>query len=55
MKKFDVHYSFYLSDCIEIEADTEEEARDKVQTMIDCGELGNLNEMDIGEQRIWVD
>ena len=55
MKKFDVHYSFYLSDSIEIEADTEEEARDKVQNMIDCGEIGNLNEMNIGEQNIWVD
>ena len=55
MKKFDVHYSVYLSDSIEIEADTEEEARDKVQNMIDCGELGNLNEMTIGEQNIWVD
>ena len=55
MKKFNVHYSFYLYDSIDIEADTEEEARDKVQNMIDCGELGNLNEMDIGEQSIWVD
>ena len=55
MKKFDVHYSFYLSDSIEIEADTEEEARDKVQNMIIRGELGNLNEMDIGEQNVWID
>ena len=55
MKKCDVHYSFYLSDSIEIEADTKEEAMDKVQNMIDCGELGNLNVMDIGEQSIWVE
>ena len=26
MKKFNVHYSFYLSDSIDIEANTEEEA-----------------------------
>ena len=55
MKKFNVHYSFYLSDSIDIDANTEQEARDKVQNMIIHGELGNLNEMDIGEQNIWVD
>lgn len=55
MKKFNVHYSFYLSDSIDIDANTEEEARDKVQNMISSGELGNLNEMDIGEQNVWVD
>ena len=55
MKKFNVHYSFYLSDSIDIEANTEEEARDKVQNMIIRGELGNLNEMDIGEQNVWID
>ncbi len=55
MKKFNVHYSFYLSDSIEIDADNEEEARNKVQDMILSGELGNLNEMDIGEQKVWID
>ena len=55
MKKFTVHYSFYLSDSIEIDADNEEEARNKVQDMILSGELGNLNEMDIGEQKVWID
>ena len=54
MKKFNVHYSFYLSDSIEIDADNEEEARNKVQDMILAGELGNLNEMDIGEQKVWI-
>ena len=55
MKKFNVHYSFYLSDSIDIEADTEDEARDKVQNMIIRGELGNLNEMDVGEHTVWID
>lgn len=55
MKKFNVHYSFYLSDSIEIDADNEEEARNKVHDMILSGELGNLNEMDIGEQKVWID
>ena len=55
MKKFNVHYSFYLSDSIEIDADNEEEARNKVQDMILSGELGNLNEMYIGEQKVWID
>ena len=55
MKKFNVHYSFYLSDSIDIDANTEEEARDKVQNMIIRGELGNLNEMNIVEQNVWID
>lgn len=55
MKKFNVHYSFYLSDMIEVEAETEQEATEKVNDMIDAGEIGNLNEMDIGDQNIWVD
>ena len=54
-KKFNVHYSFYLSDSIEIEAENEESAKDVVEKLICEGELGNLNEMDIGEQNIWID
>lgn len=54
-KKIEVHYSFYLSDSIEVEAADEEEAKEKVRGMILNAEIGNLNEMDIGEQKIWVD
>lgn len=54
-KKFNVHYSFYLSDSIEVEAESEDEAIAKVDKMIECGEIGNLNEMDIGEQNTWID
>lgn len=54
-KTFRVHYSFYLSDYIDIEAETEQEAENKVDTMIQNGEIGNLNEMEIGDQKIWVD
>ena len=54
-KKFEVHYSFYLSDSTEVEAENEDEAKMKVEGMIARGELGNLNEMDVGEQKVWVD
>ena len=55
MKKFNVHYSFYLSESIEVEANSEEEAESKVEEMIENGEIGNLNEMYIGDSNIWVD
>lgn len=54
-KIFNVHYSFYLSDSIEVEADNEKDAENKVAEMIEQGQIGNLNEMDIGEQKVWVD
>jgi hypothetical protein len=54
-KKFRVHYSFYLSDSIDIEAKTEQEAESICQEMIESGEIGNLNEMEIGEQKVWID
>lgn len=54
-KTFRVHYSFYLSDYIDIEADTEAEAEAIVDEMICNDELGNLNEMDIGDSKIWID
>ena len=54
-KKFEVHYSFYLSESEEVEAETEEEARDIVEQMLDNGELGNLNEMDVMDRKVWVD
>jgi hypothetical protein len=54
-KKFKVHYSFYLSDSIEVEAENEQQAESIVDDMICSGELGNLNEMDIGDQKIWID
>lgn len=54
-KKFRVHYSFYLSEYIDVEADTEAEAEAKVEEMIENGEIGNLNEMEIGDSKIWID
>jgi hypothetical protein len=54
-KKFKVHYSFYLSDYIEVEAENEQQAESIVDDMICCGEIGNLNEMDIGDSKIWID
>ena len=55
MKKFNVHYSFYLSESIEVEANSADEAEAKVEEMIENGEIGNLNEMYIGDSNIWVD
>ena len=54
-KKFNVNYSFYLSDSIEVEAESEQEDEYIVDGMICRGEIGNLNEMEIGESRIWTD
>jgi hypothetical protein len=54
-KKFKVHYSFYLSDSIEVEAENEQQAESIVDDMICSGELGNLNEMDVGDSKIWID
>ena len=53
--KFRVHYSFYLSDAVEIEASSEAEAEAKVEEMIEGGELGNLNEMFVVDSDVWVD
>lgn len=55
MKKFNVHYSFYLSESIEVDAENADEACEKVDEMLDNGEIGNLNEMDIGERKVWID
>lgn len=54
-RKFRVFYSFYLSDWVEIEANSEEEAEEICKGMILAGEIGNLNEMDIGDQKVWID
>jgi hypothetical protein len=54
-KTFRVHYSFYLSDSIEVEAENEAQAEAIVQEMIEHEEIGNLNEMDIGDSKVWVD
>ena len=54
-KKYNVHYSFYLSEAREVEAESEREAIKMVENMIENGELGNLNEMSIAEQKVWTD
>ena len=54
-KKFNVNYSFYLSDSIEVEAESEQEAKSIVDGMICRREIGNLNEIEKGESRIWTD
>ena len=55
MKKFTVHYSLYFSDSIEVEATNETEAEKKVKGMMLAGEIGNPNEMDLGESNVWID
>ena len=52
---FNVHYSFYFSDSIEVEAENEEEAKKIVNGMLEREEIGNVLEMDLGEQNVWVD
>ena len=54
-KTFNVHYSFYLSDSIDVEAIDEKDAENKVAEMIENGQIGKLNDMIIGEQKVWVD
>lgn len=54
-KTYNVHYSFYLSESREVEAESEREAIKIVENMIENGELGNLNEMSIAEQKVWTD
>lgn len=54
-KTFNVHYSFYLSDSIDIEAIDEKDAENKVIEMIENGQIGNLNDMTIGEQKVWTE
>ena len=53
--KFRVHYSFYLSESIDVEAETEAEAKELVDDMICTGIIGNLNEMEVVDSKIWVD
>ena len=54
-KTFNVHYSCYFSDSIEVEAENEEEAKKIVNGMLEREEIGNVLEMDLGEQNVWVD
>jgi len=54
-KTYNVHYSFYFSDSIEIEAESEEEAKLKCEEMLAKEEIGNVLEMDLGDQNVWVD
>jgi len=56
MKKYTVHYSFYMSDSVEVEAENEHDAELKVSGMITNGEIAeDLNKMEIGEHKIWID
>ena len=54
-KTFNVHYSFYLSDSVNVVAIDEKDAENKVTEMIENGQIGNLNDMIIGEQKVWID
>ena len=54
-KKYEVHFSFYLSDSVEVEAESEQEAIEKVGEMIAREEIGKLEDMEIGEQKTWID
>lgn len=54
-KTYEVHYSFYFSDSVEVEAENEEDAKNIVNRMLEREEIGNVLEMDLGEQKVWVD
>jgi len=54
-KTFRVNYSFYFSDSIEVEAENEKEACDKVESMIEHEEIGNTSEMNLGDSKVWID
>ena len=54
-KKYEVHFSFYLSDSVEVEAESEQEAIEKVGEMIAREAIGKLEDMEIGEQKTWID
>ena len=54
-KKYEVHFSFYLSDSVEVEAESEQEAIVKVETMIAREEIGKIEDMEIGEAKTWID
>ncbi len=54
-KKYRVFYSFYFSDCAEVEASSEREAEEIVKGMIEREEIGNVLEMPLGEEKVWVE
>lgn len=54
-KKFKVNYSFYFSDFVEIEAENEDEAKMKCEEMLANEEIGDVLEMPLGAQNIWID
>ena len=50
MQKYNVNYWFHLSDTVEVAADSEDEAIEKVKNMIMCSELAtDLNKMPLGD------
>ena len=50
MQKYNVNYWFHLSDTVEVVADSEDEAIEKVKNMIMCSELAtDLNKMPLGD------
>jgi len=54
-KPYTVHYSYYLSDSVEIEATSEEEAKEIASEMLAREVIGRIADMDIGESKVWVD
>lgn len=54
-EKFIVHYSFYLTDSVEVEAKDADEAKEIVNGMLEREEIGDLLGMSLGEQKVWVD
>ena len=53
MQKFNVNYWFYLSDTIEVESDSAEQAIAKVKQMVESSELANdLNKIPIGDSGV---
>ena len=54
-KKFTVHFSFYFSDAIDLEAENEKEAEALCRQLIESEQIGDVTKMELGEQKVWVD
>ena len=53
MHKYKINYWFYLSDTMEVAAEDEDAAIEKVKQMIESSELANdLNKMPIGDSGV---
>jgi hypothetical protein len=54
MKKFDVNYTLSFHASVEVEAETAEDAEEKVNEMLDTGKLGNVCDMECAGREVEV-